>query len=107
MVYKSHKRISKGLRPDRVDLFLSQLSKLVVAEYVDDPFEKTHALLLQMNYTSERLMFEMMQPCSEMLQNCTWLGKTMPCEALFRVAKSAEGFCCSFNYKAPIDELEV
>lgn len=100
-------RVQNGLQPARVDMFLGQLTKLVIPEYVDEPFEKTHALLLKLNYTTERLMFELMQPCENMLSNCTWLGKSQPCETLFRVAKSAEGFCCSFNYKAPLDELEV
>lgn len=92
---------------DRIQLFLKQLSKLVVPEYISEQFNKTHEVLSELNYTTERLMFEVMQPCREMLEVCTWLGKVVPCETLFRVATSAEGFCCSFNYKAPLDSHEV
>lgn len=48
-------------------------------------------------------MFEVMRPCKDMIQNCTWLGSMMPCENLFKIATSSEGFCCSFNYKPPLD----
>lgn len=60
-----------------------------------------------MGYTTDRLMFELMQPCGNMIKSCAWLGKTVPCDTLFRVAKSSEGFCCSFNYKALKDALEM
>ncbi|XP_037049613.1 pickpocket protein 11-like [Bradysia coprophila] len=65
------------------------------------------ANLTELNYTTEKLMFELMQPCSVMLENCIWLGQSVPCDTIFRVAKSSEGFCCSFNYNALKDNLEV
>lgn len=52
-------------------------------------------------------MFELMQPCNQMIKGCAWLGKIIPCDTIFRVAKSSEGFCCSFNYKALKDSLEM
>lgn len=51
-------------------------------------------------------MLELMEPCSYMMQNCSWLGKSKPCETMFRVTKSSEGFCCSFNYKGLKNSLE-
>lgn len=50
-------------------------------------------------YTCETMMRALMQPCSTMVKQCYWLGRTVPCEQLFHVSKSSEGFCCSFNYK--------
>lgn len=100
-------RVSRGLTEELVEQFYSNLSKLVQPEYVDDMFTQTLAILTELNYTTETLMFELMQPCSVMLENCIWLGKIVPCENIFRVAKSSEGFCCSFNYNALKDNLEV
>lgn len=70
-------------------------------------YTQTLAILTELNYTTEKLMFELMQPCSLMLETCIWLGKFVPCEKVFRVAKSSEGFCCSFNYNALRNNLEV
>lgn len=87
--------------------FFKELNKLVTPELIDDTFNDTMDALHQMNYTIERLMFNMMEPCTQLLQHCSWLGSFVPCKSLFRVATSAEGFCCSFNYKPPLDPVEV
>lgn len=54
----------------------------------------------QLNYSTEQLMLEVMQPCDHLLRTCVWLRTKVPCNSIFRIAKSAEGFCCSFNYNA-------
>lgn len=96
-------RIGLGLQEDIVQTFFEDLSKIVVPEYIDESYVKILETLDIMNYTTERLMFEVMRPCKEMIHNCTWLGSQRPCEDLFKVATSSEGFCCSFNYKPPLD----
>lgn len=52
-------------------------------------------------------MLELMQPCENMIKHCLWLGKAVPCDSLFRITMSAEGFCCSFNNKALKNSLEM
>lgn len=86
---------------------MGNLSKLVSSEFTHDDFNPVISKLSSMNYSTEHLMLDLMQPCDLMIDNCTWLGKDIPCNQLFRVAKSSEGFCCSFNYKAPLDSLEM
>lgn len=90
--------------------YFAELGKLVAPE----PWDTSVAELIEMhrrlgalNWTSEDLMFELMQPCDVMITNCLWLGKPKPCQQLFRAAKSTEGYCCSFNYKAPLGLLEL
>lgn len=100
-------RIEKGLAKESVIEFLENLAKLITPEYIDALYLKTYQILEEMGYTTDRLMFELMQPCSNMIKSCAWLGKIVPCDTLFRVAKSSEGFCCSFNYKALKDSLEM
>lgn len=92
---------------ERVNEFYFELSKLVFPDSVEDTFDDVHSALDNINYTIEHLMYEVMQPCGILIEHCTWLGRTKPCDVLFRVATSEEGFCCSFNYKAPLDALEV
>lgn len=91
------------MKLDTVQMFFENLSKLVVPEYIDDAYVRIWEALDIMNYTTERLMFEVMRPCRDMIRNCTWLGSKMPCETLFKVATGSEGFCCSFNYIPPLD----
>lgn len=101
------KLMQKGIARESVIEFLENLAKLITPEYIDALFLKTYQHLEEMGYTTDRLMFELMQPCGNMIKSCAWLGKTVSCDTLFRVAKSAEGFCCSFNYKALKDSLEM
>lgn len=105
--FLSFLRVSRGLPGELVQQFFSNLSKLVQPEYVDDIYTQILTNLTELNYTTEKLMFEVMQPCSIMLEKCIWLGLVVPCETIFRVAKSSEGFCCSFNYNGLKDNLEV
>lgn len=96
-----------GIPLEHVMSYMSSLSKLITSVYSDDDFKLVTNTLTHLNYSTERLMLELMQPCDLMVANCTWLGKPTPCRTIFRVAKSTEGFCCSFNYKGPLDYLEV
>lgn len=100
-------REAKGLKKEQIYEFLEHLAKLITPEYVDSAYLKTYTILQEMGYTTDRLMAELMQPCANMIHNCEWLGKHFPCSALFRVARSSEGYCCSFNYKAVRENLEV
>lgn len=108
-LYFFYRNITYNFDLDSVQDYFSELGKLVAAEYVtfDKDFVQIQQHLAALNYTTERLMYELMQPCEHMIANCTWLGRATPCVQLFRVAKSSEGFCCSFNYKAPRNILEV
>lgn len=53
--------------------------------------------LVELGYTVERFFRIAMQPCHAMLKLCIWYDRRIPCENLFFITKSAEGFCCSFN----------
>lgn len=100
-------RIEKGLKKESIIEFLENLAKLITPEYIDALYLKTYQFLEEMGYTTDKLMLELMQPCNNMIKNCAWLGKIVPCDTLFRVARSSEGFCCSFNYKALKGDLEM
>lgn len=99
--------MEKGLKKDAIVEFLENLAKLINPEYIDALYLKTYQILEGMGYTTDKLMFELMQPCVNMIRDCSWLGKIVPCDSLFRVAKSSEGFCCSFNYQALKGSLEM
>lgn len=82
-----------------------QLSALVRPRALID--ESPELLLVReaitkLNYTPEALMMDLMQPCNQLTRQCLWLNQKIPCEDLFYVSKSSEGFCCSFNYKGSI-----
>lgn len=100
-------RMAQGVSNDRVREFYVQLTKLVFFESIDDTFEDALAALEAINMTAEHLMYEVMQPCDLLMDRCSWLGHSLPCDEMFLVATSEEGFCCSFNYKPPLDSAEV
>lgn len=99
--------LGRGIPKNEIEFFLRNLSKLVQPEYTDDLFENTYKILDELGYETDTLMREVMQPCDEMLNQCSWLGTFAPCDTLFRIAKSIEGYCCSFNYDAIKDNLEL
>lgn len=62
--------------------------------------QKTHKIireLVALGFTIESFFRAAMQPCNAMLKKCIWYDKPIPCEELFFITKSMEGFCCSFN----------
>lgn len=99
--------MDKGLSAETVQSFLSQLSGLVRPRRIDEVNLNTYKYLEQLNYTTKKLMLELIQPCDQMVLGCMWLGKVWPCESMFRVTMSPEGFCCSFNQKALKSNLEM
>lgn len=87
-----------GIDETRIKSFLQSLDRLINLDDVNILFYRIFEILQSYNYTAESLMYELMEPCSFMMQKCAWLGNAIPCEKLFKVSKSTEGFCCSFNY---------
>lgn len=62
-----------------------------------DQSNKIISELTLLGYTIESFFRAAMQPCSVMLKLCIWYNRRMPCNELFFITKSSEGFCCSFN----------
>lgn len=90
-----------------LDPFFKDLFKLITPFRIGSRYENIEAVLSHLNYTVERLMYEMMEPCDLLIEYCFWLGDEIPCNQIFKVATSAEGFCCSFNYHPLLDEKLV
>ncbi|KAG4076811.1 hypothetical protein HA402_009157 [Bradysia odoriphaga] len=104
---RSKSSSANGVPSHEIDFFLKNLSKLVAPEYTNDLFESTHKILEELGYRTDTLMKEVMHPCDNMLTQCLWLGQFLPCNTLFRTAKSIDGYCCSFNYDAIREDLEI
>ncbi|PSN42712.1 hypothetical protein C0J52_14302 [Blattella germanica] len=43
--------------------------------------------------------------CEDLLVRCKWLGRHWNCSDLFKLRKTMEGYCCSFNYIRETDEF--
>lgn len=99
--------VERGVPEERARSFLALLRNLVVPETVNDAHDDVFAVLDRMNYTIERVMYELMEPCDKLIVFCQWLGRNLPCASLFRVVTSTEGFCCAFNYQSALDPDEV
>ncbi|KMQ93534.1 sodium channel protein nach-like protein [Lasius niger] len=54
-------------------------------------------VLDNLGMTVEKLMEQLMQPCSALLVRCAWIGEIRDCNKIFKTVKSREGFCCAFN----------
>ncbi|GAB0097885.1 sodium channel protein Nach [Sergentomyia squamirostris] len=99
--------LENGIEIDTVQEFLENLSNLISPENVDSIYIKTYTILEKFGYNTEKLMMELVQPCENMLKLCFWLGNEVPCHGIFKLSKSSEGLCCSFNYRALKSFLEI
>lgn len=88
--------------------YLKALSKLSTFELESDKVvldvEKS---LVKHGLSMHQLMSAVAQPCNEMLMSCEIRGDVVKCDTLFRKIRSNEGYCCSFNYFALRDHLEL
>lgn len=91
---------SRGIAEDRILKFYELIPNLIYPEYVDEEFVNISNVLREAGYTPDSLMSELAQPCDRLLKLCYWKGTEMPCNELFKLSRSTEGICCSFNYKA-------
>lgn len=99
------RRLRRGLNETDINLFMTKLGTLVRpqnlgwTEEIIASLNKTEKIVREMGYLSADLMLEVMQPCEHLFKTCRWLGVIRNCDTLFRVTKSSQGYCCSFNYK--------
>lgn len=98
--------INRGIAYDRILLFYSMVPNLINPIYVEEEFLNISLILQDIGYTTETLMMELVQPCEQLLKLCWWKGAMTPCNELFKLSRSTEGVCCSFNYKALKPALE-
>lgn len=69
------------------------------ADNVTTEMEQFEVAMHKFNYTMESLMLELMEPCKSFIKQCTFINEDLPCDQLFFITKTTDGFCCSFNYK--------
>lgn len=98
---------NRGIPEDRILKFYDLIPNLIYPEFVDDEFLNMFRLLQEAGYTPDSLMSELAQPCDRLLKRCLWKGTESPCSELFKLSRSSEGICCSFNYKALRISLEL
>lgn len=60
--------------------------------------EQLRRAFVQFNITVDQLLLDLMQPCENLVKQCLWLNKPMPCSELFQISMTSLGACCSFNY---------
>uniref|UniRef100_A0A336KF41 CSON009762 protein n=1 Tax=Culicoides sonorensis TaxID=179676 RepID=A0A336KF41_CULSO len=98
---------SNGIDDANIMFYLGNLSRIITMDHVDEMNVRVEYLLERLGYDIERIMKETELDCSGMLFNCSWLGVYMPCNQLFRLIKSSQGFCCSFNYNGLRDSYDT
>lgn len=99
--------LEKGFSNQTIRQFFLSLEKLTRPAYLNATFLSLYATLEDLGYSTETMMFELRQPCDRLIKRCMWMGKVVRCDHLFRTSRSAEGFCCSFNYKTSRQYLET
>ncbi|XP_037297417.1 sodium channel protein Nach [Manduca sexta] len=76
-----------------------QLPKLLAHALNGKPSKKDHLyvldqLLANNNVTLNRMMFDHMPPCREVMQKCRWQTLNVPCEDLFQKEITNSKICC-------------
>ncbi|XP_026482412.1 sodium channel protein Nach-like [Ctenocephalides felis] len=108
--------LMNNIPKEEIKHFFSNLSSLVMPRKSSPSFRHVFEILFNNSYDIDTLMTKLAQPCEELLQDCSWLGKRYDCGLMFNLIKTKEGVCCAFNYHAltrnlfletPIMEREV
>lgn len=55
-------------------------------------------VLRQNNISVATVMAIIAPNCFDLLRKCSWKGVIVQCVLIFRIVKTSEGICCSFNY---------
>lgn len=92
---------------NQVKGFLSNLTSLVNWDYVEPIYIQMIDRLFENGYSVDSLMMEVAQPCESMIRYCSWMGNKTACTSLFRMIRSSEGICCSFNYRGSKKSFEM
>ncbi|XP_033210034.1 pickpocket protein 28-like [Belonocnema kinseyi] len=87
-----------GFKQQEIDRLFDLLPQLIRPAFANENFTHVPAILESLGLSTEELMKYLMQPCEKMLLHCGWLDKIYDCNKIFKVSKTSEGFCCSFNY---------
>ncbi|XP_063702433.1 sodium channel protein Nach-like [Culicoides brevitarsis] len=113
-VYKPNTRMiqelaeKEGINHENYTNFLKSLSKLTTLDLeTDKTILEVEKKLLGANLTIAALMETVSQPCNRLLMRCQLRGDVVRCNRIFRLITTYEGFCCSFNYYALRDHLEL
>ncbi|XP_046433237.1 sodium channel protein Nach-like [Neodiprion fabricii] len=86
--------------------YLGHLYLFELNEGEENGVEFLHNLLTQ-RYESyaPRILNQLTPNCQSMLKRCSWAGKEQTCEDIFYPRKTADGYCCTFNYGRPSDDF--
>lgn len=96
----------RGVPEEKILQYYAMLPNLINPEFYNEDFVNISKIMGELGYNAETLMLQVFQPCEKLLVVCTWKGEESPCEDLFKISRSSEGLCCSFNYNALKMSLE-
>ncbi|CAH3989234.1 unnamed protein product [Pieris brassicae] len=102
----SHEKSSNVSGSD-IELFLQSLPNLV--DYRNSnghtsDFDHILRALKKHYFNIDTIMEEVHQRCEDLLLYCSFNRKPMICTDMFRLVKTFEGHCCTFNYVALNDD---
>ncbi|XP_013134790.1 PREDICTED: sodium channel protein Nach-like [Papilio polytes] len=96
-----------GVLESDVILFLYNLHHLRDYSYSAQNvshFTEIMTILKDHYFTVESIMEEVRQKCDKLLLHCTFNRKVKNCVDMFRLIKTHDGHCCTFNYAALNDD---
>lgn len=99
LLFSTVRRLQIGYNESDIMEFFFHMKSLIEPKPQEWP-KQGHNITVSLGkfgYTADSLMREVAQPCSSMVKQCFWMGRSMPCDELIFVSKSEKGYCCSFN----------
>lgn len=69
-----------------------------IGNATDDEYTELHNIFQENDIDIDSLVKDLAPKCGDMIVRCMWKGTQTRCDTLFQVIKTAEGYCCSFNY---------
>nr|CAD7260331.1 unnamed protein product [Timema shepardi] len=99
------------LLPENVsrDFVFEEMGLLVqLIEPVETNISRLRTLqsILDLNKIKAKdIMTEVTAACEDLIIQCRWKKRSVKCSSIFKLFKTYEGFCCSFNYVGVNDDI--
>nr|CAD7570917.1 unnamed protein product [Timema californicum] len=108
---KTRRIVDNMLLPENVsrDFVFEEMGLLVqLIEPVETNISRLRIFqsILDLNKIKAKdIMTEVTAACEDLIIQCRWKKRSVKCSSIFKLFKTYEGFCCSFNYVGVNDDI--
>ncbi|CAF4918107.1 unnamed protein product [Pieris macdunnoughi] len=88
----------RGFNASQLTKFYESFVKIKSKHFTSDSeVARMHSVLEELHFSYYDLLYELKKPCSDLVKECSWRGRTFDCSFMFREVFTIYGHCCQFD----------